>query len=104
MVNSVTGEPIPVLNDKLEIVCTVPFVDNLTLVHVPEYLNFNGYLGITRLETEELVLMYYDKNYPANSYAEIITEKEAYKTCLNRGRLDVAKQLGLQIKKEVEVI
>lgn len=99
MYNSVDGEPVPVINDKLEIICTVPFKDNLTLNHVPEYVNMNGYMGITRLETDELVIMYYDKNYPANSYAEIVTEKEAYKICLNRGRLDVAKELKLEIKK-----
>ena len=104
MCNSVDGEPVPVLDDKLNIICTVPFVDNLTLVHVPDYINMNGYMGITRLQSEELVIMYYDKNYPQNSYAEIVTEKEAYKTCLNRGRLDVAKELKLEIKKEVEVI
>jgi len=102
--NKVDGEPIPLIDNNLQIICTVPFKDNLTLNHVPEYVNLNGYMGITRLDNNLIVVMYYDKNYPKNSYAEIITEKEAYKTCLNRGRLDVAKELGLQIKKEVEVI
>lgn len=104
----VDGVPIPILDERLHIIGTVPFVDNLTLSHVPDYVNFNGLMGVTRITHGRyeggLVLMYYDKYYPQNSYAELVTEKEAYTTCLNRGKLDVAKELGLKITSECEVL
>ena len=48
--------------------------------------------------------MYYDKQNPETSYAEIITEKEAYKKCLNRGKLELASQLHLQFIDDVEIL
>ena len=97
----VEGQPVPLLDEDLQIIGTVPFKDNLTLSHVPEYVNYNGYVGLTRLTTgryqDSLVIMYYDKKYPQCSYAELVTEKEAYRECLNRGKLDVAKECGLEL-------
>ena len=98
---NVDGQPIPIIDNNLKIIGTIPFIDNLTLSHVPDYVNMNGYMGLTRIQSGihhgELVIMYYDKGYPGRSYGEIITEKEAYKECLNRGKLDVAKEYELQI-------
>lgn len=106
---NVDGEPVPLIDDDLKIIGTVPFVDNLTLSHVPEYVNMNGYMGLTRIVCgmyeNRLVLMYYDKHYPERSYAELVSEKEAYKECLTRGKLDVAKEYNLSLPlKEREVI
>ena len=103
MMRSVEGNPIPLLDENLNIICTVPFIDNLTISHVPEYVNQNGYMGLVRLyglgcvHDGELVIMYYDKNYPERSYAEFITEEEACRECMKRGKNDVAKKLGLNI-------
>lgn len=92
-------------NYDMELIGTVPFKDNLTLSHAPDYVNMNGYMGIRRLCNDEIVLMYYDKHYPSRSYAERIDEEEAYRVCLRRGRLDVAKELGLELElMEREVI
>ena len=98
MMEEVNGHPIPVYDGQGKILFTVPFVDNLTLTRVPDYVNMNGYMGIARVHSGELVIMYYDKKYSETSYGEVITEEEAYKACLNRGKLDVAKELGLRIK------
>lgn len=101
---------LPILNDELYIIGTVEFQDNLTLSHVPDYVNMNGYLGLKRLDESygrlsgEIVYMFYDPQNPKTSYAEIITEKEAYKYCLNRGKLELASELGLQFVEGVEVI
>ena len=103
------GVPIPILDDDLRIIGTMPFKDNLTVTHAPEYVNYNGYVGLALVTggiyEGELVIMYYDKHYPKNSYGEIISRKDAYVECLNRGKLDVAKELGLTLKlREREVI
>lgn len=101
---------LPILDEGLNILGTVEFIDNLTLSHVPEYVNMNGKIGLTRLGAEygthagEYVLMYYDKRYPENSYAEIVTKKEAYRQCLNRGKLELATELDLKYIREVELI
>jgi len=101
---------LPILNDDLRIIGTVEFVDNLTLSTAPDYVNQNGQVGLIRLDSKygrhegELCLMYYDKQNPETSYAEIITEKEAYKKCLNRGKLELASQLNLQFIDDVEIL
>ena len=108
MMSKVDGYPLPIIDDELKIIGTVPFKDNLTLSHVPDYVNENGYMGLTRLgegvHEGELVLMRYDKWYPNRSYAELVSEREAYIECRNKGRLDVAKELGICIEREREVI
>lgn len=90
---------IPVYDDQLHILRTVEFTDNLTLSHVPDYVNQNGLMGLKRLKRGRwegcLVIMYYDKRYPSHSYAEFISEEEAYHVCLNRGKLELATQLGI---------
>jgi len=101
---------LPILNEDLKIIATVKFEDNLTLEHVPQYVNQNGRLGLKRLDEsygsleDSIVYMFYDPENPKTSYAEIITDKEAYKYCLNRGKLDLAEELGLQYVDGVEVL
>lgn len=102
---------IPILDDNMEHIGNVEFVDNLTVPHVPEYVNMNCLIGITKLDQKygkhegEYVIMYYDKKYPRASYAEILkTKKEAYHECWIRGKLDLASQLGLHfVDGDVEV-
>ena len=101
---------VPIIDDNLRIIGNVEFVDNLTLSHVPEYVNMNGLMGLKRLDKSYgklegyIVLMLYDKHNPRSSYAEIISEREAYRYCLNRGKLELASELGLQFVEEVEVV
>lgn len=101
---------LPIVNDDLKIIGTVEFEDNLTLRNVPDYVNMNARIGIKRLDESygklegELVIMFLDTYCPKSSYAEIITQKEAYQYCLNRGKLDLASKLDLQFIEEVEVI
>ena len=101
---------LPIIDDNLKIIGTVEFKDNLTLCNVPDYVNMNCRMGLKRLDESyeklagEIVLMFYDIYFPKASYAEIINEREAYKYCLNRGRLDVAGELNLKFVEEVEVL
>lgn len=100
---------IPIYNDDDRIIGLVEFEDNLTLVDSPDYVNMNGRMGLKRLGEDygvlqgELVLMFYDPYYPKTSFAEIVTEKEAYDYCQNRGKLELASELGLKYVKEIEV-
>lgn len=102
---------VPILDDNLFIIGTVEFEGNLTISNAPDYVNENGEIGLKRLDQsygkhwKEIVYMFYDRNNPKTSYAEIITPKEAYVYCLNRGKLDLASKLGLKfIEGDVEVI
>lgn len=101
---------LPILDDDLKIIGTVEFEDNLTLSNAPDYVNQNGYLGLKRLDENyekyqgHIVFMCYDKQNPKSSYAEIISEKEAYKYCLNRGKLELANELELKFIEGVEVL
>lgn len=101
---------IPLLDSNLEIIGNTEFVDNLTRKDVPDYLNFNGRIGLKRLNTDGkvndglLVFMVYDEKYPSRSYAEIITPLEAYKMCLVREKLDLATELNIKVNLEREVL
>lgn len=102
---------IPILNNDLYIIGTVEFEDNLTISHVADYVNMNCRIGLKKLGDEygkhggEIVIMYYDTYNPKASYAEIITKKEAYNECLNRGKLELASKLGLTFMEgEVSVL
>lgn len=101
---------VPIIDNNLRIIGTVEFEDNLTLSHVPDYVNMNGYIGLKRLDDSyethsgELCLMFYDPKNPKTSYAEIVSEREAYKYCLNRGKLELASKLNLKFIDGVEVV
>lgn len=101
---------IPLYDDNMRMIGNVEFVDNLTLSHVPDYVNMNGLMGLKRLDQSygnlsgHIVLMLYDKHNPKSSYAEIISEREAYRYCLNRGKLELASELDLKFVEEVEVV
>lgn len=82
------------LYDGNKIVDVVEFVDNLTLSHVPDYVNENGHIGLCR-HRGMLVLMFFDEHYQETSHAEYISEKEGYELCLNRGKLDLAEELEI---------
>lgn len=101
------GYLIKVLDDNNKAVDTVEFVDNLTLHNVPPYRNFNGQVGLTRCTSQQyynqLVIMYFYKNNQDWSYAEFITEKDAYSICAQRNKLDVANRLNIDLTREVEV-
>jgi len=101
---------LPLLDEELNIIATVEFEDNLTLPDVPDYVNMNGLLGLKRLDSSYerlegcLVFMCYDTFNPDRSYAELVSEKEAYKHCLQRGKLELASKLGLKFIEGVEVL
>lgn len=94
------------IDDK--IVDTVEFHDNLTLENVPDYVNFNFRIGITRLNAGKyrgkLVVMFYSELYEHTSYASLVSEEEGYLICLKRGKLDVAEVLGINPEFEEEII
>jgi hypothetical protein len=100
---------IPILDDNLQIIGTTEFIDNLTLKDVPDYVNMNAKLGLKRLDTKEkicdglIVFMMFDIMHPNRSYAEIVSELEAYKMCLSRNKLELASELGLKFMLEREV-
>lgn len=103
-----TGYEIPIRDDNYHVIGSTEFVDNLTLSNAPSYVNENGLVGIKRLTGGRydgfLLYMVYDVRFPKNSYGVFITEEEAYKECLNRGRLDVAYDLGLHYPSEERMI
>ena len=107
--NNMKKVTIPIYNDNDKIIGLVEFEDNLTLVDSPDYVNMNGRMGLKRLGEDygvlqgELVLMFYDPYYPKTSFAEIVTEREAFDYCQNRGKLELASELGLKYVKEIEV-
>lgn len=91
---------IPVLDEHLEVIGATVFEDNLTLHNVPDYVNMNGHLGLKRLSCDgiydrEILLMYYDPQNPECSYAEFISELDAYKLCLSKNKKELANKLGL---------
>jgi len=96
-----------VLDEGNNVVDTVEFVDNLTLENVPDYRNFNGKVGLTRCTSDryrnQLVICYFYKDHQELSYAEFISEKEAYSLCAKRNKLDVASDLKINLIREVEV-
>lgn len=87
---------------------SVIFVDNLTVPTDPPYNNFNGRIGLTRCTSErfegELVICYFYPERQEDSYAEFITEEEAYHMCAHRNKLDLAKELGIVLTQEREII
>ena len=112
------GTPIPILDDKQKVIGSTLFVDNLTVEGAPDYYNWNGRVGLKRfhplddgggvcLHDGDILFMYYDLDRPLErSYAEFITELEAYKFCLQRRKLDLIDELGLSefISLEREVL
>lgn len=90
-----------------KVIGLVKFVNNLTLEDVPDYVNENGELGIKRVNMgrldNEIVLMTYDSVNPDSSYAEVITEKEAYEWCLHRNP-KLMEELDLEYVEEREVL
>lgn len=95
---------IKVLNDVNEEVDTVKFNNNLTVEGAPDYVNFNGQVGLTRCTSErykdELVIMYFYPEKQEDSYAEFISELEAYNLCAHRNKLDVANELNINLLHE----
>lgn len=99
---------IPLLDEGDRIIDTVIFEDNLTDYSAPDYVNYNGQLGLTRISKGkhqgELVIMYFFKDTQEFSYAEFINERDALKQCMKYNKLDLAYNLNLQIaEREVEV-
>jgi len=91
-----------------EIIDTVTFKDNLTREDKPDYVNFNGRVGLTRCNSErnkdKLVIMYFYPDKQEDSYAEFISEADAFNMCRHRNKLDTAYDLKLRICKEREVL
>ena len=103
---------IPIYDDKLEIVGNVEsskFEDNFTTIDHPPYMNCNARVCLLRLDNsygrywDTPCIIYYYEDNPMLSYAELLTESEAYNMCLHRGRLDLAEKLNLKFVKNVEV-
>ena len=97
-----------IIDESGAIVGEVPFVDNLTCYDAPDYVNLNGQLGITRLEEGkyegQLVFMQFYEDQQDLSYAEFVSENEAYRLCASRNKLDLAYSLNIHMEKEVEVL
>lgn len=97
-----------VLDEENNEVDTVEFIDNLTVEDAPNYVNFNGLVGLNRLTSEKykgkLVICFFYPEEQELSYAEFIGEGEAYNMCSHRNKLDVAYQLGINLLKEIEVL
>ena len=99
---------IKVVDENFTAVDSVIFEDNLTCSDVPEYMNFNGRIGLTRCTSEkyagELVICYFYPDKQEDSYAEFITDKTAYQLCAKRNKLELADKLGINLHpKEREV-
>lgn len=99
---------IKVIDENNRIIDTVEFIDNLTLDNVAPYRNFNGKVGLTRCTSDryknQLVLCYFYEDQQEKSYAEFISEKDAYNLCAQRNKLEVAKELNINLLEEVEVL
>lgn len=99
---------IPVLDDNGKPICTVKFKENLTKQDVPDYVNMNCKIGLTRYPGVRwmgyYVLCYYDKYYPQRSYGEIISPEEAYEICNRNGRQDLIEEFDITFEREREVL
>lgn len=99
---------IKVVDENYHPVDIVEFHDNLTIPDAEPYINFNGHVGLTRCTSEkykdELVICYFYPQDQERSYAEFISDEYAYNMCAHRNKLDVARELGINFKKEVEVL
>ena len=99
---------IKVLDEQNKTVAYVSFIDNLTIVGEAPYVNCNGRMGIRRIPEGrfegELVIMYFYPQKQGDSYAEFISEDDAYNLCAHRNLLNVADDLQLQADNEVEVL
>lgn len=87
---------------------SVIFEDNLTVPSDHPYNNFNGLIGLTRCTSErfygELVICYFYPERQQDSYAEFITDEEAYHMCAIRNKTDLALELGINLTEEREII
>ena len=99
---------IPVFDENDELLSNCQFQDNLTQENVPDYVNLNCRIGLTKYPGRRYhgfyVLMYYDTHYPDRSYGEIISKNEAYLECIKRGHEEVIEELGIIYEREREVI
>lgn len=97
-----------VYDEDYNVVDTVDFVDNLTLRGVAPYRNFNGRVGLTRLSSDrydgQLVLCYFYPRHQELSYAEFISEEDAYNLCAKRNKLELVHELGISLVPEREVL
>lgn len=91
-----------------KVIDTVTFEDNLTDYTAPPYVNYNGQMGLTRLSegkhSGELVIMYFFEDTQEYSYAEFISDREAFRECAKRNKLDLAHSLDLKLVEGVEVL
>lgn len=99
---------IPIFDDNNDLLSYCQFEDNLTQGDVPDYVNLNCKIGLTRYPGRRyqgfFVLMYYDTRSPDRSYGEIISKNEAYLECIKRGHEEVIEELGIVYEREREVI
>lgn len=99
---------IKVIDENNNPVDTVQFKNNLTIKGAAPYRNFNGLVGLTRCTSKkyknQLVLCFFYPKHQELSYAEFISERDAYELCAKRNKLQVADELQINLIEEVEVL
>ncbi|RAP43836.1 MAG: hypothetical protein BZ136_09265 [Methanosphaera sp. rholeuAM74] len=66
----------------------------------PSYMNQGGELGLTRTRSGVLVVVYSNLAYMGSSFAEEISEADAYKLCMKNQHTTLIDELGLDPEEE----
>ena len=77
----------------------VQLVSNLTSSG-PAYMNDGGELGLTRTRSGVLVLVYSNMAFMGSSFAEEISEADAYQLCMKNQHTSLIDELGLNPEEE----
>lgn len=75
----------------------------LDLNNAPSYENEGAHMGIERIEEGRykgrLAVIYYNEAWTSSSFAEIVSEVEAYDLCFERGKFNVIEKLEINPNK-----
>ena len=73
-----------------------PLVCNLTRRATPAYNNDGGELGLARTDKGVLVVVYSNIAYMGSSFAEEISEADAYDLCMHNNRTHLIDKMSIE--------
>ena len=86
---------IPVLSEGRYVMDYIECTTNLTSHSTPAYMNEGGELGLARTDDDVLVIIYSNEYCPGSSFAEKITENDAYQLCMEKNHVELIDELDI---------